>query len=250
MVIGWLSGQTSVLEKQIAAALDRYSNAQPIGRWARSIVGVGPIITSGLIAHIDIKKAETASDIWSFAGLNPTVTWAKGQKRPWNAALKTLCWKLGQSFMKVHNNPRSFYGKMYEDRKASELAKNEAGERAAVAAEILTKKNFGKSTDAYKAYSSGKLPPAHIDARARRYAVKMFLAHFHEEWRTLEGLPLREAYAIQWLGHAHHITPKDVSEHEATHGNDNEAEMTAKRTEKRKKLVKLLDGQTKPEVSS
>ena len=41
-------------------------------------------------------------------------------------------------------------------------------------------KKIGKDTDAIKSYRVGKLPPAHIHARAKRYAVKLFLAHFHE----------------------------------------------------------------------
>jgi hypothetical protein len=37
---------------------------------------------------------------------------------------------------------------------------------------------------------SGGLPPAHLDARARRYAVKIFLSHLYAEWRKLEGMPV------------------------------------------------------------
>ena len=50
----------------------------------------------------------------------------------------------------------------------------------------LEKYKIGKTTDAYKAYSVGKLPPAHIHARAKRYAVKMFISHLHEIWYEVE----------------------------------------------------------------
>ena len=57
---------------------------------------------------------------------------------------------------------------------------NEAGEFSDQAADALEKKNYDKTTEAYKAYIEGKLPPAQIHARARRYAVKLFLSHVHQ----------------------------------------------------------------------
>lgn len=90
-VLSWLSDQSTTLENQIKRALDAYSASHPLGEWARSIYGIGPVIAAGLLAHIDIAKAPTAGHIWNFAGLNPDVKWEKGKKRPWNATLKLLC---------------------------------------------------------------------------------------------------------------------------------------------------------------
>src|SRR3990167_3751610 len=100
-VVHWLEGQTGLLGKQGGRRLNFCSARKPLGQWARSIVGIGPIISAGLLAHIDIGKCETAGAIWSFAGLNPDAEWAKGQKRPWNADLKKICWKIGESFVKT-----------------------------------------------------------------------------------------------------------------------------------------------------
>ena len=195
-VLSYLGEQHEMLEKQIGKALDVYSDSKPIGRWMRSIVGIGPVIAAGLMAHIDIKRAETASHIWRFAGLDPTMKWEKKTKRPWNASLKTLCWKLGESVVKTSGHERSFYGPIYVQRKAFEIARNERGELAEAAAKALASKNYGKTTDAYKSYIVGKLPPAHIHARACRYTVKVFLSHLHEKWRTMEGLPVRDPYIV------------------------------------------------------
>jgi hypothetical protein len=210
-VLQWLSEQNATLEKQVARALDAYSGAHPAGIWAREQYGVGPVIAAGLLAHIDITKCDTAGNLWSYAGLsnNPDKEWKKGQKRPFNAALKTLCWKIGESFVKVSGNEDAFYGKIYAERKALEIQKNEAGEYADQAKAKLEKFNIGKTTDAYKSYSIGKLPPAHIHARAKRYAVKLFLSHFWEVWREIEGLPTPEPYAIAHMGHAHKIKPRE-----------------------------------------
>lgn len=205
-VLAWLATQSGSLERQVARALDRYSNASPLGQWARDVVGIGPIISAGLLAHIDITKAPTVGHIWRFAGLDPTSEWKKGERRPWNASLKVLCWKIGESFLKLYNHEDCFYGHIYAERKLQEVEKNERGEFKEQAARALERKKYRKETEAYKAYIQGKLPPAHLNARAKRYAVKLFLAHYHGEAYQLHyGTAPPKPYAIAILGHAHEI---------------------------------------------
>lgn len=204
----WLENQNSTLEESIKKALDVYSANHPIGEWLRSVDGIGPVIAAGLLAHLDIKKAPTNGHFWSFAGLDPRMEWKKGEKRPFNATLKTLCWKIGESLVKVSNKDTAFYGQLYKQRKELELAKNEAGEYADQAREKLEKFKIGKDTDAYKAYSQGKLPPAHIHARAKRYAVKRLLSDLHYVWFLHEyGVEPPQPYPIAHLGHAHWVKP-------------------------------------------
>lgn len=205
-VLSFLEDQSSTIEGQIKSALDRYSAAHPVGQWMRAQKGIGPVIAAGLLAHIDITKAPTVGHIWRFAGLDPTMKWEKGQKRPWNATLKTLCWKIGESFVKVSGADDAYYGVIYRERKALETQRNDAGAFAEQAAAVLASRKIGKDTDAFKAYSAGRLPPAHVHARAKRYAVKLFLAHTHEVWyrhhfKVDPPLP----YPIAILGHAHRI---------------------------------------------
>ena len=203
----FMAGQMATLERQIQATLDRWSLADPLGQWARAQRGVGPVIAAGLLAHIDLDKAPTVGHIWRFAGLDPTVVWNKGEKRPWNADLKVLCWKLGESFTKVSGHPDGYYGHIYKNRKAIELERNAAGDFADQAAQVLATRKIGKETDAYAAYSVGKLPPAHIHARAKRYAVKMFLSHYHEIGYELMGKTPPKPFAIAHMEHAHYIPP-------------------------------------------
>lgn len=239
-VTEWLAVQNFTLEKQIAGALKYYAEGDPLGRWALSICGVGPVIAAGLLSRIDMAKVQTAGQIWSYAGLNPEAKWEKGQDRPWNTPLKTLCaFKLGECFVKVQGNEKDVYGKLYVSRKEEEWAKNVDGENAPAAAEALTRKKFGADTeaslwyngclgpDAVKVYfetpsekrqgivkklagepGSGvaMLPPAHIHARARRYAVKIFLSHyFTVGFRLLHGTEPPKPFVIEHLGHAHMI---------------------------------------------
>lgn len=230
-VVNWAADQFDILETQIRNALDQYSAASPVGAWAREQYGVGPVIAAGLLAHIDIHKAPTVGHIWRYAGLDPTSKWGKGEKRPWNATLKTLCWKIGESFVKTSNNEESFYGKIYKNRKIEETKRNISGANAETALEISKARNLSKTADAKHWYSGTwiempklqaaakemgfsalptepfpMLSPAHIHARARRYTVKIFLAHLHDFWwEKATGTPAPLPYPIAHLGHAHEI---------------------------------------------
>ena len=174
----WALDWSKTFEQQILRALNAYTDSELLGRWCKSIVGIGPVITAGLMAHIDIEKAPTVGHIWGFAGLNPDVQWKKGERRPWNARLKTLAWKAGESFVKFQNHEHDVYGKLFVARKEYEINRNERGELSDQAKAKLKRTNIGEDTKARGIYESGKLPPAHIHARAVRWTTKLFLAHY------------------------------------------------------------------------
>jgi hypothetical protein len=237
-ILAWFAKQNETLEHQIQRALDRYTEAHPIGGWLREIVGIGPVIAAGLLAHINLQpwycavhdaddgevkcrpsaphgpecrhmELTTAGKLWRFAGLDPTIVWEKGKRRPYNAKLKTLCWKIGESFIKLSNREDCYYGHVYRKRKEFEQARSDSGACAEYAKERAGK--VGKNTEAYKAYSEGRLPPGQINARARRYAVKLFLAHLHEYWYTQKfGKKPPLPYPIESLGHKDYIAPPNA----------------------------------------
>jgi hypothetical protein len=210
-VLSWLGDQRETLENQIKRALDAYSGNDPVGRWARSITGIGPVIASGLLAHIDITDRPTVGHIWRFAGLDPTMKWESKTKRPWNGDLKRLCWIVGESFVKVSGNKNDTYGQVYKARKELEIGRNEAGSFAEQAAAALLKKKFGSETEARKHYEAGRLPPAHIHARAKRYAVKLFLSHLHGVmWWVKTGTAAPKPYILTKEDHVHFIAPPNA----------------------------------------
>lgn len=246
-ILSWLAGNSERLEDEIKTVLDVYSENHPIGLWMKANIGIGPVIAAGLLAHISVENAPTVGHIWRFAGLDPTQKWEKGKKRPWNAALRTLCWKVGQSFMKFSGHEDCVYGKLYRQRKAYEVERNGAttykiylqlkGEginwlgnpeidpnakpedmivfgvkgNAETAKIQRETRNYKAGSNAVAWLSQDVLPPGQIDARARRWATKMFLSDLHVVWyfhlrQTMPPLP----YPIKVLGHAHRHDPPNA----------------------------------------
>lgn len=152
-VLMWLRDETDKIEGQIKRALEKYAGNHRVGRWAMAIYGIGPVIAAGLPAYIEIEKAPTVGHIWRFGGQDPTVRWEKGEKRPFNAGLKVLIWKIGQSFLKFSNQPECVYGHLLRERWKYEKERNVNGTLAGQATEKLTRFNIDKKTETYKWYS-------------------------------------------------------------------------------------------------
>ncbi|SRR6266487_1411317 len=208
-VIDWLSNNCTYLERQVKAALLAYAESKLMGTWSMSNFGVGPIITAGFLAHFDITKAPTYGHYWSYAGLttgfNMPVQWKKGEKRPWNASLKRLAWILSDCFVKFSGNEKCFYGQQYLEYKQKLVEKNERREFAA-ACEDGVKRMRRPDSKALACYKDGKLPPAHVENRARRWVSKLFIAHYWtEEYRQTYHKNPSEIYPVTHLGHAHVI---------------------------------------------
>lgn len=263
--LAWAKYQFQAAEQGIKGVLDAYSDTEYMGRWAKSIYGIGPVISAGLLAHVNMEHCTTAGKLWRFAGLDPTVKWLSRDKaarlageilgeakqvtgehlaraaaltnrkvdsirrmctdpetgritvesftaglakRPYNHRLRVLCWRIGQCFIKTCNRPESYYGQLYKRRKEYETVQNELGAYAEQAKRILATRRIGEDTVAYTYYSQGKLPPAHITARAARWVTKLFLSHYWEEaYRHHYGCEPSLPYPIAFLGHADKIAP-------------------------------------------
>ena len=260
------------LEQNLQKVLDVYTKSTPVGKWLRSINGVGPVIAAGLLANLEVNERTTAGHFWSYCGLNDynrpwlgrektkaivdevlgdkknkdityedfaeccrrtkwkahnVIKAVNGKKepifidgdkykftkediikqlskKPYNSRMKTLCWKLAQSFVKGQNNPNDIYGKLYIERKAYENELNEKlayKDQAAIGAQRV-----GKTTEAYKWYSKGMLPPAHINRRAERWATRIFLSHLHQVMYMVElGQLPPKPFAEAHLEHIHMI---------------------------------------------
>jgi hypothetical protein len=205
----WTADANAEIEGQVKRALEKFAEGSRVGRWCLAQHGLGPVITAGLLAHLDIERAPTAGHFWRFAGLDPTCKWEKGQKRPFNRALKQLMFHLGECFKRSSNSPDSIYGKLYRERKAMIVARNERGFNAERAKTFTT-----KSADVRKTLAEGKLPAGNLDRQACNYAAKIFLSHLHALmfWDKFGTVPPKP-FAIAIMGHAHEIVVPMTDEH-------------------------------------
>jgi hypothetical protein len=214
-LVDWLKKWLRMGEAVIYAKLKQWvegPNSTPEAQWAYSQIGIGPVIAAGLAAHIDVEKANSISAVWKFAGQAPGYDKKiKGKTLPYNARLKTLCWKLGESLVKVSGKEGATYGKLYGEFKSKEVANNAAGKNAAAAKrELETKKIRDKETKTV--LEGGKLTDGHLHARAKRRAVKILLSHYWTLGREARGLAVREPYAIDIMGHTGKISPAEGTE--------------------------------------
>lgn len=244
-VTEWVFSSTKKIEENVRKALGVFAAEYRVGQWLQGIVGIGPVISAGLLAHLDVRNRPTAGHFIRFAGIDPSAVWEKKTKRPWNAQLKTLIvFKLGESFVKTQNHPETFYGTLFKQRKAKEWQKNLAGDFAEEA--MKGQERVGDETNASLWYSGvikpewartvleaetvafplsipkhalvtdntklfPMLPPAHIHARARRFVAKIFTSHLHhvmyEDYYN-QAPPMPYAFEkLKEQDHRHYIAP-------------------------------------------
>lgn len=169
---------------------------QPIWQdgWLPSVRGIGPVLAAGLVAELGSSaNFDNVGKLWAYCGLHvkdgACVKRKKGVKSNWNSVAKTLCWKVGDSFVKSGGA----YRKLYDARKEFEQMKHPESFATGNGKEV----RFGKG---------------HLDARARRYTVKMFLSNLWEVWRTVDKLPVVQPYGVEMANHGFKIDPWDFQE--------------------------------------
>ena len=121
---------------------------------------------------------------------------ATGMQINWNPKFKTLCWKIGSSFIKQKAS-KAFYRAVYDDERAKIDARYpEADPKFMVRGKARLQHN-----------------PKHHFEHAKRVAVKQFLGHLWIVWRTMEGQNVREPFRPkdQPLGN-HRFTVPEVDE--------------------------------------
>lgn len=128
---------------------------------------------------------------------------------PYNKDLKVVCYKMGSSFHKLCNNPKSLYGRLYKERLQYETMKNERGDYADQAAKILREKNF-KNKEIKEVYESGKLPVSHLYMRAERWATKLAISHIFEAayWNQFHTEPPKPYVMCYMENHVDRISPE------------------------------------------
>lgn len=79
-LVSWVAASTERLEQDIKIALGEFAAQYRVGFWLQSLHGIGPVISAGMLASYDIRKARTCGGFWRLTGLDPTRIWL-GKKR-------------------------------------------------------------------------------------------------------------------------------------------------------------------------
>ncbi|MDW8258025.1 MAG: transposase [Gammaproteobacteria bacterium] len=221
-VVEFLAREIEVVERRFHKVLDIFSRHHPLGVWLRSIHGIGPVLAAGIIAYVDVSKARTPSSVWRYAGLSGPQTWGPGQKRPFNADFKRLCYLIVRSMHMCAGHRDCVYGQWLKSFWSHEEHKNETGQLSAVAQEklraLLASKRWplvdGQIPEQLKAtlspemqhtvdcWIAGKLTKHHVMMRAYRKTAKLFLSHvFAVAWKLEHKTDAPLPYAFKHLGH-------------------------------------------------
>lgn len=252
-----------LLEKDIQKYLQENIEQEPIyDTWLKNIKGIGPVLGAGLVSWIgrvephtitiydkktgkpliDKKTKQpvtkekgyaTISKLWAYSGLkvdNDTgkaIKRKKGEKANYNARLKTLLWKVGESFVKGGDGYRTLYEQFrgdYDRKWKTHLDCGSSG--CALVSKNRMKHSYACTSCGHKSDKqfSKKLAPimdcpkckkentfvliccdAHRYMAAKRKTVKVFLAHYWMVARQLKNLPIQQPWIIGRDGHAHEI---------------------------------------------
>jgi len=184
----WYHNSLLYTEKELAKRLDAWSSHHPLRiNWLSKIYGVGPILSSALIAWLGpISRFDNISKLWKYCGMAPGQKRKRGQKINYNPHLKTLMWKIASSFEK-QKATKSRYRRIYDEKKRYYLNRPDLHE-------AIEKKKKG-----------AKL---HVRLMAMRFTVKRFLADTWIVWRKMEGLPVTKPYAHTILHHTDFVIPQ------------------------------------------
>jgi len=197
-LMDWVNERMLVQEKELLTMVRRELRKDPLWvAWLTGVKGVGPCLAGGFISRINPADFETVSKVWRYCGMDvrddgqaPRRT--RGEKADWNPYLRTHCWKLGKSFVMVGAGYRDLYEQ--EKRRLQEL------HPAPIPYDPPRMKKHRDGEEPAQALL--KFSPGHLDAMARRKVVKIFLSHYWQRGRELQGLPIRLPYCIEVLGHS------------------------------------------------
>lgn len=149
-----------------------------------NIKGIGKNTAPGLISYIgDINKFPTVSKLWAYAGLHlkdgKAPKLRKGQNANWNGKFRSLLLGIvADSFIK-QRTPK--YRNIY-DKEKEKLSKKE------YPVGYLHKDfNFKKKKGGYcYKETDTKLTKLHIDKRARRKMMQIFVRDLYNKWKEIE----------------------------------------------------------------
>ena len=180
--------------KRIEKWVKQHKNEDKLIESALGVRSVGEKTIAYCIAYIDLEKADHASSLWAYAGLDKSSQnrYSKGTAGGGNKALRCALWNMAQSQVKGRGAYREVY-----DRTKERLSNSENM--------VDSRNTQGKLVNV--AWKDTK--PCHRDGAALRAIMKHFLADYWYVGRTLAGLRTDPLYVQEKLGHTGIIKPTE-----------------------------------------
>ena len=157
--------------------------------WKKTLYGAGSDSFIMLYLHLDLDKTKSVSSWWRICGQAHTILGEKQYKKviegtvklDHNKKLRKACYYMAENFIQKKVSP---YYEIYKERKEYETEKNNNAEYRDIAFYILkalkTRSMEQITSNEYKTnLMNGRLGKAHLDMRARRYMIKIFLSHIY-----------------------------------------------------------------------
>lgn len=166
-----------------------------------------------------IERLTTPSKLRKYAGLAPGQRPVAGERIGYNADLRVMLWRLGGGLIKADGKYHRFYTD-YRERKLRQFEQTgikvlptpkgrfcpTCEQDFVVKAAFLCPQCGGHL--GLKTEPPGVVWQGHLHAMCQRRMTSLFLDHLWVVWRRALGLPLRDPYPIEYLGHGQIITPE------------------------------------------
>ena len=183
------------LTKPIAPYIRKMKN--PLVTAALSVKGVGEITVAHCLVYIDLEKADHASSLWSYCGLDKASheRYTKGKSGGGNKTLRTSLYTMAESQVRIKGAAyQNIYYQVKERLYKSEKIVKSRPTEGDKMVEVAWKDTM----------------PSHRHGAALRAVMKHFLADYWMVGRTLLGLPTSALYPEAILGGTHRtIMPEE-----------------------------------------
>lgn len=161
----------------------------------KKVKGIGPALAGFMIAEIDIHKAKYPSSLWMYCGLDVAPDGRARGRYKEHLVEREYIDASGQTATK----------------KSLTYNPNTKSKLLTVLGSCLLRSGNEQYSKIYQNYKNRlehhvqhkDKTPMHKHRMANRYMVKRFLVDTYVAWRSIEGLPVSEEYAIAKLGYSH-----------------------------------------------
>jgi len=220
--------EISKMEQRYERMMPMFVEGEPVyQRFLKEIIGIGPVLSANLIKEFGhCEQYEHSSSLWKHCGLDvqngASPRRRKGEKLYYDPKLKTLAWKIAASFRQMKT---PVYRDMYDAEKEEQRRRMEhsvcrfCGKRTDghyrkpksneyYCTEDMDQQVFLKDFDIVDTVPLNATPPwsgLHIEYRALRKAVKLFLEHYWVASRKVTGQPTESPWIIEHGKHSDYI---------------------------------------------